>query len=646
MAIADFDLDGNLDLLAAFPWQRRLTLRRGDGQGGFGPPANIGIEGVQSHLLARDLSGNGAPDVVAVSRERGAIAIHRNDGGGGFTPWLELPAPGVEKLVVTDWDGDGRDDLLGIDGEGVFWLARTDAGFGPRQSLLDGEHWRSIEFGDLDGDGTIDLAAISLQDPTLAMVWGEGGGAALVQGYPLPRGPFDLAFELGDAPSVLLVLSDGPGALGRMKLGPDRELEPLVEMAPSRATEFERSRTGSEEFFGRGPSHVVRFDGALVQQEFPFPSSVLQVEEGDLDGDGVRDLVVRTSEGISLLFGRSQGFRAGHDLALAGPVVATLVADFDGDERLDTAFVLRGATPQIWSGKSGALRPLGDGPEFTFAASDAALADMDGDGHLDLVIGEFALDGHVAVLLGDGQGGFAPPLRSPAGPIFRLVVADLDGDGIPDLLATRDGGSALLFFRGEGDGSLIFQSESPLGGNTGDLAVLDFNQDGHLDLAVTLFSEGAVQLLANDGRGKLSPCKRLETAGGPISLETSDLDGDGRMDLIVAAYEGSAATLLFQRGDGSWARTDLPAPGRIWRALPLSLIGPRPAVLVVDELGGSELWARDESENYARVAESRPPPRDFLSAAVADLDGDGLLDLVSGMGQSARFVYGTCEPSP
>src|SRR5690606_28214829 len=117
---------------------------------------------VQSLLFAADLDADGAPEIVAYGRDRGAIAVLRNEGDGTFSPWVEVVAANVQKLAIADWDGDGRSDLLGIDMEGVFWMAGTEEGFGPRQALLSGDHWRAFDVADLDGDGALDLAAVSL----------------------------------------------------------------------------------------------------------------------------------------------------------------------------------------------------------------------------------------------------------------------------------------------------------------------------------------------------------------------------------------------------------------------------------------------------------------------------------------------------
>lgn len=645
-ALADLDGDARLDLLVAVPGQSGLDFLRGKDGRSFDAPVRTEVPGsVQSLLFAADLDADGAPEIVAYGRDRGAIAVLRNEGDGTFSPWVEVVAANVQKLAIADWDGDGRSDLLGIDMEGVFWMAGTEEGFGPRQALLSGDHWRAFDVADLDGDGALDLAAVSLQRKALALAWGSGGGGAALEGYALERGPLDLAMETGVAPGLRLVLGDGPGALGRMDLGAERSLGPLVELAPSRAIELRRSAWRTGTFFGRGPANAVYLGTDGLQREFAFASSVHQVEEGDLDGDGVPDLVVRADDGIALLHGRtSQDFVRGADLGLAAPVVATLPADLDRDGVRDAVLVLRGSAPRIWSGATGAVRAVGEGEDFVFAAADATLADLDADGHLDLIVAEAAPDGRLAVLLGDGAGGFGPPMRTPTGALFRIVAADLDGDGSLDVAATLDSGSGLLRLRGTGDGNLIPDWELPLPGNTAGIATLDFNEDGRVDLAVALYGESAVQLLANDGHGRFLPCQILPVAEGPVALRAADLDGDGRQDLVAAAYGGRATSLLLRTADGGWERRDLPAPRPVWSAIPLDLRGAAASLLVLDEFGQGEIWV-PAGDAWVREGRHDAPERELLSAAVVDLDGDGSLDLLAGTAQGARFVYGRCISS-
>jgi hypothetical protein len=124
--------------------------------------------------------------------------------------------------------------------------------------------------------------------------------------------------------------------------------------------------------------------------------------------------------------------------------------------------------------------------------SQVLLADLNGDGNLDLIVGE-AGDGGVTVYLGNGQGGFTPQqalsdaLEAP-GPI---MVADVNGDGIPDIVLSEDG--TLAIFLGKGNGDFYAPFYIGAGPSPGD--VLPMNLHGQSATA------GVPDLVAPDGTG-------------------------------------------------------------------------------------------------------------------------------------------------
>ncbi len=179
------------------------------------------------------------------------------------------------------------------------------------------------------------------------------------------------------------------------------------------------------------------------------------VAEGDFNGDGRADLVVTSSEGITLLLST-------------------------GDGTFTT-------TPSVLS--IGMQAPGGPPPCCIDAV---AAADFNGDGNLDLAA---RLSSHsLVVLLGRGDGSFESPIVVPQAPSFfenQLLVADVNGDSIPDLIASGEG---VDYFLGTGTGS--FQPKVPLAGyiplglGVSYLTLADFNGDGKIDIAFVGGGEG------------------------------------------------------------------------------------------------------------------------------------------------------------
>src|SRR5581483_8319406 len=154
----------------------------------------------------------------------------------------------------------------------------------------------------------------------------------------------------------------------------------------------------------------------------------------------------------------------------------------------------------------------GDG-SFQAAASYAvgkfpsalAVADLDGDGILDLVVANVGIypyaDSSVSVLLGHGDGTFQPARTFFAGSApTSVVVADFNGDGIPDLAVanyTEQGTVSILL--GNGDGTFQVPQSFPAGNACRSVAVGDFNHDGISDLVVTNVDQGTVSVLLGNG---------------------------------------------------------------------------------------------------------------------------------------------------
>ncbi len=319
--------------------------------------------------------------------------------------------------------------------------------------------------------------------------------------------------------------------------------------------------------------------------------------------------------------------------------------------------VLQGSDTSSGAGRSRRVQPA-----FTPAAGspfhvgpkprEPVLADFDNDGDLDIVMccntPADPESRQVVLLLGDGRGGFR---MAPGSPIavgssaHKVAAGDLQNDGNVDVVVARHDSYAVSVLVGDGHGGLDPASGSPVGASKGThphthaVTVGDVNADGNLDILTTNASDNNISVLLGDGTGRFEP-----TPGSPVAagrhpydvVRLHDVNGDGRLDLVTPNLHGSAVTVLLGDGAGGFS----PAPGSPFP------VGPRPGYVVVGDLNGDHnldlIATHDDVALVAvglgdgtgrfRPATGSPIQLKFpvWGAAIGDLNGDGMNDLVLG----------------
>ncbi len=314
-------------------------------------------------------------------------------------------------------------------------------------------------------------------------------------------------------------------------------------------------------------------------------------------------------------------------------------------------------------------------------AAGLLAADLDGDGRLDLLTvvttwNAAALASDVVVLLGDGDGRFAHAAGRPIEPFFLpSAIADLDGDGHLDLIGR--GGvldqNTVDVIRARGDGTFTDAVTYAAGHSPQRAAVADLDGDGAPDLVapdsrVDLFGPnggGAVYTLGGIGDGTFQPAVSVYRANSPVDVALGDLDGDGRADLVVSDQglyglfedvSGSAIVVLPGAGDGSYptahefprpatsydrvALGDLDGDGRLDVVALAYVEGPRRSDGWGNGPGGYNLVAL-RGDGTGALTESALAPLPFGAdgedLALADFDGDGHLDAAVAAGRVSVF---------
>ena len=615
VVVADLNGDGIPDIVTAnfgiFSDQiiqpgLTVSVLLGKGDGTFGPAHTFDTGIFPDAVAVGDFAGDGRLSIVTADEGLdtvpGDVAFLQGNGDGTFQEpvFLRPGATGAvpRSVTVTDLNGDGRLDILTANdsrngGSVSVFLGRGDSTF---QNAIVSPIGNNPNFipthaivGAFSGTGHTDLAVSGLGG--LDILPGNGDGT-FQDAVPLETGEIPGPLVAGDFTgsglSDLAVGNDAEQSVSIFRAKPDGFF-----VTPSNvplgvgATDLHAA-----DLTGNGvrdlvtinpPTNTVTVQLGQGDGTFQAPTAYAvgrkprSVTVADLTGRGVLDLVVVNEEDstLSVLMNNGDGtFQPAQTIAPdfdEGYIpVRVAVGDFDGDGIPDLAILERFVGNNDRSGVL-VLHGNGDGtfsqnlPNSTipFFVSDLHLnfileaADLRHNGTLDLVVGGPV----VFVLLGKGDGTFGAPHFLVTGHFTpnvarAAVVADLTGDGIPDILVADDeignpGNVSVLM--GNGDGTFKPAVMYPVDFAPLSLAVGDFFGDGTLGVATANFNRETVSVLRGNGDGTFGPATNYLVGNSPGQIAAGDFNGDGAPDLAVlhTSQTRGDLSIVFNRNDGA-----------------------------------------------------------------------------------------------
>lgn len=424
IATGDFNGDGKLDLALTnhVTPDNGIDVMLGNGDGTFqNPPlvygGGLGPEGI----LAWDFSGSGRPGlaVLGSSYSSYSVTILANQGNGS------LPHPATYPVVKYPWHavggdftGDGKADVAvasittnsgGQDNGGVISVfpGKGDGTFQPRVDTDITTFPEIIAPGDFNGDGTLDLVVVEETLTSTQLVTWLGNG--------------DGTFQNNISQTL-------PSAVGYLTVG-DFNGDGIPDVAAT-----VDSVSGVGVFMGTGGG---TFASPVFYPVGPSGAYGSSLASADFNGDGLADLAVTTSQGISILIANANGTFQPYSAILPGEILLT-VGDFNGDGIPDLVFT--SGTPfvtvALGNGK-GDFTPAASYqvPEAASSFSSPIVGDFNGDGKLDLAFSDQSGD-VTTILFGNGDGTFGRTLEIATAQVPSLVAADFNGDGALDLAMT------------------------------------------------------------------------------------------------------------------------------------------------------------------------------------------------------------------
>ena len=284
-------------------------------------------------------------------------------------------------------------------------------------------------------------------------------------------------------------------------------------------------------------------------------------------------------------------------------------------------------------------------------SANVAIGDLDGDGHLDVVLAKGRHWPLVdRVLFGDGTGAFprARDLGKASDRTYSGRLADLDGDGDLDVVLSNDHPDPKLVYRNDGKGRFEVASEwGDPRWPTRNASVADLDGDGRRDIVAANRGIGANHVCRNDGQGGFGAECAVFSKESATTIAPADFDGDGSIDLAVPHRDGGQSFVYLNQGVARFSEQ---------RRIPF---GPPDAAIRVAEAadldgdGLLDIVASDERRGVAiyfalpggfsagvpiveRAGENGPVP---YALAVADLDLEGSVDVVVGNVEAPSVVY-------
>ena len=618
--------DSELQYLAAGQTLlQRYIVTIADGNGGTTQQlVNITITGSNDAPTITSAVSNGAVVEDGMVSVDGAVAFADVDLRDGHTVAGTADNAGYLGTFTTSLTDDGAGDGAGS----VSWSFAVDNA--AIQYLAAGEtltQTYTITVNDGNGGTVSQPVTVTITGTNDAPVVQDVSAAATEDGAPVTA-----AFSADDADS-----DDDAGSLTY-----------VVTSAPSEGSvvnngdgTFSFNPGADFQNLAAGETRDVAFGyDAIDSHGAATPGSVTITVTGSNDAPVTRDVEMGGSAvgaGFPLVFGGYYSYYAYNDQS--GQVIFSL-SDTDGDGVPDAP----GSVSELAGNQTGY--------DYNYGL---AVMDIDGDGDVDVVAANqegIVSYTNVGDTNGDGAADFVRSVVHSGFVGYDVAVADLDGDGRLDVVASQYGALTELRNTGDANGDGLANDFTSRSVNTGSqgygygVTAADMNGDGLTDIVVANYYSGPNQVLLNqgdtDGDGQIDYV--VQNLNGPyndngLGVDTGDLDGDGDLDLLFSRWSGQNEVIYINDGDTdgdgqiNFRTIELPTGGSTLESELIDIDGDGDLDVVTSENSGDAriLYNDGDTDGDGLVDFSMQSVTGAYSnygLAVGDVDGDGDLDIV------------------
>ncbi len=567
IGVIDLEGDGDNDIIVSTVKDNNVTMYINDGNGILTQGSKLLTEGNPTRLGISDMDGDGLSDIVVSNRRDldenltprdkekkpvnwfNSISVFKNMGDLTFTKLVDdiRSEKGVSSIALGDLNGDGSDDIAmsNLGYHNISYVLSDGKG-----DFIRGDPWEldvvelrsmdpiEMKLEDLDSDGDLDLWALTKSADSVLFYCNIGNGEFL---------PYSQIFVGVNPTSFEMIDMDADGDKDIMTS--DWRGWDMLYNGNSTISVIENMRDGVFKTY----------------RQYTTGNSPRGVFARDIDMDGDPDIASANYFGstVSILENDGLGrFSEDREYPIGLEPYAVVLEDFDGDGLVD------GASADEANFRIVLLKSNGDGGFTTdrylydIGAYPFSLrtGDIDDDGDMDLFTSNY-FQNSTTLLFNDGSGDFQTMFKNTKTIFlgdkmpYDSIMEDLDGDGLKDLITVNRGDSldptdTISVMLNDGSFTFDVMNEYKVGKEPTSAVVMDLDMDGDLDIGTADTMGDSFTVLRNNGDGVFEAWESHPVADRPQYINSFDFDGDGWPDILVSSSDSNSLS-FFRNEEGA-----------------------------------------------------------------------------------------------